>query len=41
VAQRDVDAIKALVKKEMEEAYPLAVPVRVEIGVGPNWADAH
>jgi DNA polymerase-1 len=37
----DVDALKALVKTEMEGAYPLAVPVRVEIGVGPNWADAH
>ncbi|MFZ5863803.1 MAG: DNA polymerase I [Nitrospirota bacterium] len=41
VAQNDVDALKALVKTEMEGAYPLAVPVRVDIGSGPNWADAH
>ncbi len=41
VVPRDVDALKALVKTEMEGAYPLAVPVRVDIGVGPNWADAH
>jgi DNA polymerase-1 len=41
VTQKDVDALKALVKAEMEGAYPLAVPVRVEIGSGPNWADAH
>jgi DNA polymerase-1 len=41
VAPKDVDAVKAMVKTEMEGAYPLSVPVRVEIGVGPNWADAH
>jgi DNA polymerase-1 len=41
VVPKDVAALTALVKTEMEEAYPLAVPVRVEIGVGPNWADAH
>jgi DNA polymerase-1 len=41
VVQRDVDALKALVKAEMEGGYPLTVPVRVEIGVGPTWADAH
>jgi DNA polymerase-1 len=41
VTPKDVDALKVLVKAEMEGAYPLAVPVRVEIGVGPNWADAH
>jgi DNA polymerase-1 len=41
VAHSGVDALKALVKSEMEGAYPLAVPVRVEIGSGPNWADAH
>ncbi|MFZ5877489.1 MAG: DNA polymerase I [Nitrospirota bacterium] len=41
VARQDLDALKALVKFEMEGAYPLAVPVRVEIGSGANWADAH
>jgi DNA polymerase-1 len=41
VAQKDVDAVKALVKTEMEGAYPLSVPVRVDIGAGPTWADAH
>jgi DNA polymerase-1 len=41
VAHQDVDALKTLVKTEMEGAYPLSVPTRVEIGVGPNWADAH
>ena len=41
VARKDVDAVKVLVKTEMEGAYPLSVPMRVEIGAGPNWADAH
>ncbi len=41
VAPKDVDAVKELVKTEMEGAYPLSVPVRVEIGAGLNWADAH
>ena len=41
VASGDVDALKALVKTEMESAYPLSVPMRVDIGVGPTWADAH
>jgi DNA polymerase-1 len=28
-----------LVKKEMESVYKLAVPLVVEIGIGPNWRD--
>jgi DNA polymerase-1 len=41
VAHKDAEAMKALVKTEMEGAYPLSVPIRVEVGVGPNWAEAH
>ncbi len=41
VAMKDVDILKALVKTEMEGAYPLSVPIRVDIGSGPNWSDAH
>ena len=41
VAPKDLDAVQALVTTEMEGAYPLSVPMRVEIGVGPTWADAH
>jgi DNA polymerase-1 len=36
----EVAALKALVKKEMEQAYPLDVPLLVEIGEGANWRDA-
>ena len=37
----EVDELKALVRHEMENAYPLTVPVKVDIGVEENWADAH
>jgi DNA polymerase-1 len=31
--------LEKLVKEEMEGVHPLAVPIVVEIGVGPNWRD--
>jgi DNA polymerase I len=33
------EKLAAMVRKEMEGVYPLAVPLAVEIGVGPNWRD--
>jgi DNA polymerase-1 len=27
------------IKEVMEQAYPLAAPLRVSVGVGPNWQD--
>ena len=35
-----MDAVHGLVKREMEQAYPLEVPLLVEIGAGENWRDA-
>ena len=35
-----VDELAALAIKEMSEAHPLSVPLRVDVKVGPNWADA-
>src|SRR5579875_2195694 len=32
--------LTALVKHEMENVYPLSVPLVVEVGTGPNWRDA-
>ncbi|MBI4374147.1 MAG: DNA polymerase I [Deltaproteobacteria bacterium] len=29
------------VRREMEHAADLSVPLRVDVGVGPNWAEAH
>jgi DNA polymerase-1 len=39
VPEREVDAIKTLVREHMEHAHTLAVPLLVEIGVGKNWRD--
>ncbi|MEP0860690.1 MAG: DNA polymerase I [Ignavibacterium sp.] len=37
----EIDELKPLIKKIMEEAFPLKVPVVADIGVGENWLDAH
>jgi len=30
-----------LVTKHMQQAYPLAVPLVVDVGQGSNWLEAH
>lgn len=37
----EVDAMKKLVRQEMEHAVELSVPLEVEIGEGHNWLEAH
>ena len=37
----EVEGLSAMVKKEMEEAISLSVPVKVDVGVGANWFEAH
>lgn len=37
----EVETAKALIKKEMESAFPTNVPLLVEVGVGDNWLEAH
>jgi DNA polymerase-1 len=37
--QDEAEELRSLVRKEMEEVYPLKVPLLVEIGVGANWRD--
>ncbi|MBZ5720517.1 MAG: DNA polymerase I [Acidobacteriia bacterium] len=39
VPEAELDAMKSLVREQMEKAHPLSVPLLVEIGVGPNWRD--
>jgi DNA polymerase-1 len=41
VPEKETDIIKQLVKHEMENAMSLSVPLKVEIGHGKNWAEAH
>src|SRR5439155_9042192 len=36
----ELEPVSALVKREMEQAYPLAVPLVVDVGCGDNWRDA-
>jgi DNA polymerase-1 len=36
----EVDAMRVLVRRHMEEVVELRVPLVVDIGVGPNWLDA-
>jgi DNA polymerase-1 len=39
VSESEVDAMKAMVREHMEAAHELAVPLRVDLGVGANWRD--
>ena len=39
-AQEDREAAGILVKKAMEEAYPLTVPLKADIGWGMDWSRA-
>ena len=41
VPEKEIDQAKSLVARVMEGALPLSVPVRVDAGVGRNWAEAH
>ena len=36
---KEQKALEKLVREEMEGVHKLAVPLVVEIGVGPNWRD--
>jgi DNA polymerase-1 len=36
----ELDTVNAMVKREMESAYALSVPLVVDTGQGPNWRDA-
>jgi len=37
----EVDELRPVIKKLMENALPLDVPIVVDTGVGDNWLDAH
>ena len=37
----ELETIKPIIKHEMENAFKLAVPLDVEIGLGENWLEAH
>jgi DNA polymerase-1 len=35
------ERVSVAVREEMEGVMPLAVPLRVDVGVGRTWAEAH
>ncbi|WP_248724274.1 DNA polymerase I [Seonamhaeicola sp. ML3] len=41
VYKPELEAIKSLVKTEMENAYKLEVPLDVDLDIGDNWLEAH
>ncbi|HET7213062.1 MAG TPA: DNA polymerase, partial [Terriglobia bacterium] len=38
--EKEVKAAQLVVREEMEGAYPMKVPLRVEMGAGLNWKEA-
>jgi DNA polymerase-1 len=41
VPETNLDEFRPWVKREMEAAYELAVPLVVDVHAGPSWGDAH
>lgn len=41
VPEDELDQVAPVVKKMMESAYRLAVPLKVDMGIAGNWLDAH
>ncbi len=40
-AEAELQDLQSLVKQGMEGVVKFRVPLRVEVGVGANWAEAH
>lgn len=41
VYKPELEDLRNLIKREMENAYDLAVPLEVEVGTGNDWLEAH
>ncbi len=41
VPKSEIELMKELVRQEMEQAIQLSVPIKVDVGVGKNWLEAH
>lgn len=41
VYKPELETLQKLIKEEMENAFKLAVPLDVEVGLGENWLEAH
>jgi len=38
---KELEALKPIIKQKMESAYKLSVPLTVDLGEGKNWLEAH
>ncbi len=41
VPDEEIEIMRRLIKEEMEGVVQLAVPIRVDLGIGKNWDEAH
>ncbi|HMI07888.1 MAG TPA: hypothetical protein VK528_10110 [Flavobacterium sp.] len=41
VHNSELEKIKPMIKHEMENAFPMSVPLDVEMGTGKDWLEAH
>jgi DNA polymerase-1 len=41
VLESEKDVVRELVRRNMEQAFPLEVPLEVEVGIGRTWGQAH
>jgi DNA polymerase-1 len=41
ILRLELEEVREIVCREMEHAYPLSIPLTVEIGIGNNWLEAH
>ena len=41
VPEEEQDSVPAKIRELMENAYELAVPLKVEMGLADNWLEAH
>jgi len=41
VAEEELEVLKSMVISEMEQALPLDIPVKVDVGIGNSWYEAH
>ncbi len=41
VKEEELEELQEIIKEKMEGAVELSIPLRVDIGIGKNWAEAH
>ena len=37
----ELEALQEMVREQMEGVWKLSVPLKVDMGTGPDWASAH